>query len=74
MIKNVIKKRGYRAGLSEEKCADIAAEQASKGGDKQQTVKPVQNAAMAGEQTAVILDTKTAFYCRHGKIAKLTEY
>ena len=66
-------KRGNRTGLSEEKWADAAAEQAGKRGNKQQAVKPVQNTAVAGEQIAVVLDTKTPLDGGHGQIAKLTD-
>ena len=66
-------KRGNRTDLSKEKWADIAAEQVDKGGNKQQTVKPVQNAAVAGEQVAVVLHTKTSLDGRHGQIAELTD-
>ena len=51
----------------------MAAEQTGKGSNKQQTVKPVQNAAVAGEQSAVILHTKAPLDGRHGKIAELAD-
>ena len=51
----------------------MAAEQAGKGGNKQQTVKPVQNAAVPREQCAVVLHTKAPLDGRHGQIAKLTD-
>ena len=51
----------------------MAAEQAGKRGNKQQTVKPVQNAAVAGEQAAVVLYAKASLDGRHGQITELTD-
>lgn len=59
-------KRGNRTDLSKEKWADVTAEQKCEWGNKKQTVKPVQNTAVTGKQSTIILNTKTALDCGHG--------
>ena len=69
----VMEREENRTDLSKEKWADVTAEQKCEWGNKKQTVKPVQNAAVTGKQSTIILNTKTALDRGHRQIAKLTD-